>query len=140
MATGDWRMKERDSVPEPDIETYFGIVGDGPWLLAHQTEWSVAEHPGKAMLWAYDAYPCLLGEATWTAIKRHHPGVFVEYHATRNLFRFSEMEHEPLCGEPGSIVCRCPLVTFAYAAGIRMPEGQEDVAHAIAQTLVSTSK
>jgi hypothetical protein len=118
MASGDWRMKERDSVPEPDIETYLGIMASHTWYRAVPSDWSVAEHPGKAMLWSVMAdAACLLGESTWTAVKRHYPDCVVSYAFNRKagVFRFEDMG-----------------MTFAYAAGIQVPEGQEHVAAAIA--------
>ena len=136
MATGEWRAKQRDSIPEPDIETYFGIMAESVWVPADPTEWSVAEHPGKAMLWvSYLGDACLLGESTWTAIKRHHPEVMVEHSPNKGagVFRFSEPPDD--C----NVAFESPAIPFAYAAGIRVPEGQEDVAHAIAQAVNRTS-
>src|SRR5215472_17217302 len=73
MATGQWRMQERDSIPEPDIEAYFEVLARKVrWCHVEPTEWSVAEHPGKAMLGVSEDTPCLLGESTWTAIHRHY--------------------------------------------------------------------
>jgi len=134
MATGVWRAQTRDSIPEPDIEAYFrNLAGKVSWRPARPTEWSVAEHPGKAMLWISEEVPCLLGESTWTAIKRHHPDVVVEYgHSDSfNVFRFSEVRHDPDC-EEGGVHCGHRPVPFCFAAGIRVPEGQEDVAYEIA--------
>lgn len=133
MASGDWRMNERDSIPQPDIEAYFGVMASHVWYPAHPSEWSVAEHPGKAMLWsadngspeAVDGLPCLLGESTWTAIKRHHPECEVLYAFNRKagVFKFIWPDGVP----------------FAYAAGIQIPEGQEAIASAIASAFDSTS-
>jgi hypothetical protein len=110
-------FQPRDSVPEPDIEAYFGIMASHIWYSATPSEWSVAEHPGKAMLWGAAGGACLLGESTWTQISRHYPGCEVAYAFNRSagVFRFTENG-----------------VPFAYAAGIQIPEGQEGVAHAIA--------
>lgn len=118
MANGQWRMKDRDSIPEPDIEAYLKIQDSKPWYYATPSEWSVAEHPGKAMLWVHGGIPCLLGESTWAAIKRHYSEVTVEYAPEGNLFRF-----------------RSEGATFCYAAGIRIPSGQGDVAYEIARAL-----
>lgn len=124
MATGAWRAEERDSVPEPDIEGYFKVMASHTWYRAEPSEWSVAEHPGKAMLWSAHGAACLLGESTWASIKRHHPDCMVSYAHNRKagVFRFSDGPFP-----------------FAYAAGIQIPEGQECVAHAIITALVSTS-
>jgi hypothetical protein len=84
----------------------------------------VAEHPGKAQLWRSLGVPCLLGESTWAAIRRHYPGVSVEYsHGKLNLFRFSAEG----------------VGVFCFAAGIRCPEGQEGAAMAIVSALDTTS-
>lgn len=134
--------QQRASVPEPDIEAWFTRAAESKWRRVKPTEWSVAEHPGKAMLWAYwcagGGAPCLFGESTWTALKRHHPEVEVDYALDLNLFRFSEMPHEvtPECSEG---TCMCVLTPFCYAAGIRVPDGQEDVACAIAALFDETS-
>jgi hypothetical protein len=110
----------------PDIDVYFAAMDQlADWLPAQPSEWSVAEHPGKAQLWTYrprDLFPCLLGESTWTAIKRNHPDCLVEYSEETNVFRFTAAGH-----------------VFCFAAGIRIPDGQGEVAHAIARELDSTS-
>ena len=112
-------VQPRDSVPEPDIEAYFATIADADWRPAVPTEWSVAEHPGKAMLWVrLGGYPCLLGETTWAQIKRHYPEVKVHYAHDRNLFRF-KLDDTPFC----------------FAAGIQIPDGQEGVAEHIASYL-----
>jgi len=120
-------VQSRDSIPEPDIEAWFQLLADALFHDVRPSEWSVAEHPGKAMLWVSqaDGRPCLLGEPTWTAIKRHYPGVRVDYEHERHLFRFyaSDFHDAPFC----------------YAAGIEIPTGQEGVAQAIASALNSTS-
>lgn len=129
-------LVERDSVPEPDIEAWFTRAAESKWRRAKPTEWSVAEHPGKAMLWAYGSAigyaPCLFGESTWTALKRHHPEVIVEYARDLNMFRFSEVAHADLTGKCAEGGCTCPWLPFCYAAGIRVPDGQEGAARAIA--------
>ena len=142
MASGDWRMKDRDSIPEPDIEAWFEVTSATDWRAATPTEWSVAEHPGKAMLWvAGDGVPCLLGESTWTAIKRHHPEVEVTLHPERNLFRFSAPRHVRYDADANPEPCvayecdGCVVAPFAFAAGIQIPEGQEDVAYEIARAV-----
>jgi hypothetical protein len=115
MADGE--IRERDSIPPPDLESWFAGLR-GTWLPAAPTEWSVAEHPGKAMLWHVRALPALMGEPTWTQIKRHYPDCEVEWLRERNLFRFSS---------------RYLNVPFCYAAGIRVPDGQESIASEIAR-------
>lgn len=117
----------RDAVPEPDLDKYFERLDEiAEWHVVKPSEWSVAEHPGKAQLWIYNApgfkpQPCLLGESTWTQLKRHHADAIVEYSPERNTFRFTE-------GLP-----------FCFAAGIRVPDGQEFVAAAIARKADVTS-
>jgi hypothetical protein len=129
-------FEPRDTVPEPDIEAYFAKVYDvSEWQRAFPTEWSVAEHPGKAMLWTSDGLPCLLGESTWAALKRNHPGCVVDYaHGKPNVFRFSELprEHASCLAEEG-VYCGHRPIPFCFAAGIRCPTGQEDVAYEIAR-------
>lgn len=126
-------IQPRESVPEPDIEQWFARTAEGRWRPAKPSEWSVAEHPGKAMLWACGSLPCLLGESTWTQIKRHHPEVEVAYEATLNMFRFSEPEHDSASEACAEGTCTaCPKLPFCYAAGIRTPDGQHDAASAIA--------
>jgi hypothetical protein len=136
-------LKPRESVPEPDIEAWFTRAAESKWRRVRPTEWSVAEHPGKAMLWAYahagGNAPCLFGESTWTALKRHHPEVVVEYARDLNLFRFSEVTHDASREECGEGRCVHPWVPFCYAAGIRVPEGQEDAAVAVAALFDATS-
>lgn len=150
LADGPYKLtvsngpQARDSVPEPDIEAWFAVVARYSWREVRPSEWSVAEHPGKAMLWVIDEpcpifgednmahLPCLLGEPTWTAISRHYPDVIVEYAPEGNLFRFSATNHiDPMddCLDGG---CACGPLPFCYAAGIRVPDGQEAVADAIA--------
>jgi hypothetical protein len=130
-------FKERDSVPEPDLDSWFErVYSVSDWVRAEPTEWSVAEDPGKprpsrAMLWTSDGLPCLLGESTWVALKRNHPDCTVEYaHGELNVFRFSEVRHEG-CDE--DTYCGHRPVPFCFAAGIRCPEGQEDIAYGIAR-------
>lgn len=135
LASGE--LRSRDSIPEPDIEAYFAAVaGEAQWRNAAPTEWSVAEHPGKAMLWTCRDFPALLGEPTWTQIKRHYPEVVTEYTFTHNMFRFSKPEHD----HPSDDMCElggCPLIPFCFAAGIRVPYGQESVAAAIAEKIAA---
>lgn len=131
-------FKPRESVPEPDIEAYFVKMNEKEWHPVKPSEWSVAEHPGKAMLWTHSSHqlgddkalPCLIGEPTWKAIKRHHPNVLVEYTAEGNTFRFREVIHDG-CDEES--YCGCRPTLFAYAAGIRIPDGQETIANEIAR-------
>lgn len=134
MASGEWRAEARDSVPPPDVQAYLEIVSAYDWRAAQPTEWSIAEHPGKAMLWAAGG-PCLLGESTWTSIKRHYPDVEVDWAPNEGagLFRFWYCPyHVDPDGDCAGGDCACPEVVFAYAAGIRVPEGQEEVASAVA--------
>ena len=141
MATGQWRANRRDSIPEPDIEAFLRIMAGHIWYLAEPTEWSVAEHPGKAMLWNVGGMPALLGESTWSAIKRHHPDCVVEFalnlHA--GTFRFSQA----MCHGPAEACetheCDCRMVPFAFAAGIEIPEGQEEIALTLTEALEATS-
>jgi hypothetical protein len=108
-------IQPRDSIPAPDLDAW-SLSLKGDWAVARPTEWSVAEHPGKAMLWVSDSgVPCLIGEPTWTAIRRHYPDCRVEYLESRNLFSFSLEDRFPFC----------------YAAGIQIPDGQEETARAI---------
>lgn len=130
-------FEPRDSVPPPDMEAWFDkLYNDNEWLRAEPTEWSVAEDPDKprpsrAMLWTSDGLPCLVGESTWVALKRNHPGCLVDYaHGEQNVFRFSEVRHEG-CDE--DTYCGHRPIPFAFAAGIRCPEGQEDIAYDIAR-------
>lgn len=129
-------FKPRKSVPQPDIDGYFAKLEDKIWMPARPSEWSVAEHPGKAMLWTFGAGsvrpPCLIGESTWTALKRHHPDAVVEYTPEGNIFRLSEVRHIDLEGDCAASECACLSVPFAFVAGIQVPEGQEHVAGAIA--------
>lgn len=137
-------FEPRDSVPEPDTETWLEQLYDNhEWVRAEPTEWSVAEDPDKprpsrAMLWTSDGLPCLMGESTWVALKRNHPGCTVDYaHGKRNVFRFRhawrtwhiDPDDDCAAGECG---CGEPPI-FAFAAGIRCPEGQEDIAYEIAR-------
>jgi hypothetical protein len=125
MADQKLGLQPRDSIPQADLEAYFaGILGE--WRPANPTQWSVAEHPGKAMLWEARGsgvqLPCLLGESTWTAIKRHYPDCEVHWQPRRNLFQFSERGSFPFC----------------FAAGIQVPTGQERIAVEIARLHVLT--
>jgi hypothetical protein len=134
-------FESRDTIPEPDLDVYFARMDElADWHPVKPSEWSVAEHPGKAMLWVAKPgdypFPCLLGEPTWTAIKRNHPDCLVEYSEETNVFRFSEVQHD---GCEPEAYCGCRPMPFCFAAGIRVPEGQDDVAHAIAQTVDTTS-
>lgn len=130
-------FEPRDSVPEPDMEAWFEkLYNDHEWVRAYPTEWSVAEDPDKprpsrAMLWMSDAIPCFFGESTWVALKRNHPGVIVDYaHGKANVFRFSEIPREHEACEEG-VYCGHRPIPFAFAAGIRCPDGQQDAAHEI---------
>jgi len=129
-------FKPRKSVPQPDIDGYFAKLEDKTWEPTSPSEWSVAEHPGKAMLWMYGSGSvrpsCLLGESTWTALRRHHPDATVEYTSEGNIFRFSEIFHIDPEDDCMDGECACTGIPFAFAAGIRVPEGQEHVANAIA--------
>jgi hypothetical protein len=97
------------------------------WEPVEPSEWSVAEHPGKAMLLTYldvngEPQPVLIGEPTWTALHRHFEEAYVDHHERLNLFRVWQMG---------------PKVV-AYIAGIRIPDGQEAVAHAIARAALDS--
>lgn len=135
-------FKPRDSVPEPDIEAYLAMLAGKTWRPAEPSEWSVAEHPGKAMLWLCDERPCLLGESTWTEVKRYHPKAEVEWAPNKGagVFRFREgwrtwhMDPDDDCAA-GDCGCGDPPI-FAYAAGIRCPEGQEGVADAMVRAIL----
>jgi hypothetical protein len=131
-------LQPREGVPQPDLEVYFAAVADkAQWRPVQPTEWSVAEHPGKAMLWKCKDFPALLGESTWAQIKRHYPGVVVEYTFTHNMFRFSKTEHDILMGDCAEDLCPCPRVPFCFAAGIRTPDGQQEVAKAIVEVVAA---
>lgn len=138
MPDGPYRLtvsngpQPNDAVPEPDIEGWFGVVSKWAWKPAEPTEWSVAEHPGKAMLWASEGRPCLLGEPTWTALKRHYPDVVVEHSFDgASMFRFSECQHIDIDDDCMAGECGCQPIPFAYAAGIRCPDGQEGIAERV---------
>jgi hypothetical protein len=99
-----------------DPDAYLARVeASAVWRLALPTEWSVAEHPGKAMLWRADGRPCLMGEPTWTSFRSRFDSPRIEYDTSgsQNVFRVSV----------GDVV--------AYVAGIRIPDGQEGQAHAV---------
>lgn len=136
-------FKPRVSVPEPDIRGYLALMGTRNWRHSEPSEWSVAEHPGKAMLWiadwTADSSYCLLGESTWTALKRNHPGVLVEWAPNKGagVFRFLGMpaEHQSCLLEAEDVYCGHRPLPFAYAAGIRVPEGQEGVAAAMVRAI-----
>lgn len=134
MATGEWRIQTRDSIPEPDIETYFELMNAQEWSPCRPSEWSVAEHPGRAMAWTANGRPCLLGEPTWTAIRRYHPEATVEWAPNEGAgtFRFREVQHDG-CDEDDEVYCGHRPIVFAFAAGIRVPEGQEEIAREIAR-------
>lgn len=130
-------IEPRKAVPEPDIELYFQLISEWAWFPARPTEWSVAEHPGKAQLWVSARRPTLLGEPTWSQIKRHYPDCTVEYSGIGHTFRFSRpCDLVPCFHEDG---CRSGTIPFCYAAAIDIPDGQESVAQAIASVLNSTS-
>jgi squalene cyclase len=126
---GSGEMREL-STRVMDVDGYlYNIAGQCRWREAEPTEWSVAEHPGKAMLFSVrqtgtgkiQRY-ALLGEGTWTALTKYHPVKALYYSQRNNLFLFDMDTHS------------------AYVAGIRCPEGQEKVAEAIALAHASTSK
>lgn len=105
---------------KPDLDAYFAAMDQlADWYPVRASEWSVVEHPGKAQLWVSSVgsqpLPCLLGESTWSAIKRNHPGCLVEYSEETNVFRFTDER------------------VFCFAAGIRVPDGQERMAKALAR-------
>ena len=101
------------------------------WVDAYPSEWSVAEHPGKAMLLTCNYHPVLMGESTWTALHRHYTEPRVEFDVAsgRNLFRALSPDQVQQMAPPGA-----GYFVVAYVAGIRIPEGQEEVARAIALT------
>lgn len=125
-------FQSREGIPEPDIERWFTRAAEGRWRPVKPSEWSVAEHPGKAMLWACGTLPCLLGESTWTALKRHHPECEVSYEGELNMFRFAEPNHDSASEACATDACLCSPVPFCYAAGIRVPDGQYEIATAVA--------
>ena len=116
------------------IVDYLEKVESGAlWAPVIHSQWSVAEHPGKAMLLVAETpwpnTPCLMGESTWTTLHRHYPECRVEYDvcSNRNLFRVSEPYYKS-------------YTVRAYVAGIRVPTGQGNIASAIAAlTQESTS-
>src|SRR5579859_4718903 len=141
QAKGFRELRQRDSIPQPDIEGYLKLMGERNWQLAEPTEWSVAEHPGKAMLWLAGG-PCLLGESTWTAIRKHYPGVVVEWAPNKGagVFRFSIAVHIDPDDDCAAGQCGCEAVPFGYAAGIRCPEGQEGIADAIVGAMTTSNE
>ena len=125
----------RDAQAWPYIEGYLKALSGRDWKDAVPTDWSVAEDEvNKARLWSAEGEPCLFGESTWTEIRRYHPEVNVEYSYRGNgIFRFMELDHSAHHGEPHQ--CDCLPRPFAYAAGIRIPDGNEVAAKAIVGAL-----
>lgn len=125
----------RDSKATFDLDEWFVSVNHRDWHLAEPTMWSVIEeYNGKAHAWNAEGVPALLGEPTWAAIKRYYPEVVPEHSWRGNsIFRFSAPEHNNACEveEDGTYRCLCRPVPFAYAAGIKIPEGQEKVAERV---------
>jgi hypothetical protein len=101
----------RDAAMDLDLDAYFESMNEREWLPATPTLWSVEESPNdRAMLWDAEGTPALMGRETWQAIKRYYPDCMVEHSWRGNsAFRFIDPEAERI---------------FAYAAGIKMPEGQ----------------
>lgn len=98
------------------------------WTAVTPTQWSVAEHPGKAMLLVAGTVPCLIGESTWTALHRHYREPLVEYNvAGGNMFRAKSRVAGVIYGILG------------YVAGIRIPDGQVEIARQIADLTVPGS-
>lgn len=109
------------------IVDYLNNVETGAWWApVVPSGWSVAEHPGRAMLLACNGAPVLIGESTWTQLHRHYDKPLVQYDVKsgRNLFRVAEPPPAKFA-EIGRVV--------AYVAGIRIPDGQEEIARAIAE-------
>lgn len=110
-----------------------GVERGAVWRPVFASEWSVAEHPGKAMLLSCDSWPVLMGEQAWTTLHRHYDNPLVQYdrNSARNLFRVRDI-HKPMDGRSDVV---------AYVAGIRIPEGQEVIAKSIAKLvdIMSTS-
>jgi len=114
-------LTPREGALDFDPDEGFRRLESASWWPAMPSEWSVAEHPGKAMLWAAEGCPALVGETTWTALRRHHENIeawWTEDIGGAGTFRFAA---------GGKIV--------AYAAGIIIPEGQSEIAHVIAERL-----
>ena len=125
---------------EFDPDAYLDGLADAEWAPATPSQWSVAEHPGKAMLFsvqepyahmgeAQQVSAALMGESTWATLHSNYPGATAEYACNRDktLFRIIFAGH----GE---------LEVVAYIAGIQIPTGQEGIAQAIAElTVESTS-
>lgn len=103
---------------ELDADAYFDALTAADWQAACPSQWSVAEHPGKAMLFSVHGHAKLMGESTFASLSKHLGKPQVEYAMGlgANVFRFLD---------GGSVV--------AYAAGIIIPEGQEEIASAIAR-------
>lgn len=129
VVSGDNRgLQPRTAIPAQDLDLFFEVAERDPaeWIDVAPSEWSVAEEriangkkSERAMLWVAASTPCLVGESTWLAIRRRWPEAEMKYLPRRNLFRFVDL------GVAGETL-------FAYAAGIRIPEGQENIAQAIA--------
>jgi hypothetical protein len=132
----------RDAPIDFQIDAYLQRAEERYWVSATPTPWSVDESPNsRAMLWDAGGSPVLLGRETWQAIQRHYPDCVPQCATwqdaegvTHTLFRFQQ-EHTvngltmhvdgSITGTPygeGEVAFR-PPETFAYAAGIRMPEG-----------------
>lgn len=139
LADGAYKIAFVSKGPEPreapvdfDINGYLASMQEREWWPADPTMWSVIEdYQGKAMLWDANSTPVLMGEPTWSAIKRHYPGVLVEHSWRGNsVFRFSHQFAKGSTFADGT-----EWQTFAYAAGIKMPEGQLGTAAAIVKNL-----
>lgn len=133
MAPPNQRFKPLDGPNEFDADGYFARLADAEWAPAEPSQWSVAEHPGKAMLFSVETHslpgdplgdvvgtePALMGEETWRTLRRHYEDANAEYAVSGvdlNIFRI-------LSGD----------LVIAYVAGIQIPTGQEGIAQAIAE-------
>lgn len=142
LPDGAYKIAFISKGPEPreapmnfDVEKYIERVNHHHWWPATPTKWSVEESANdRAMLWdTYDA--ALLGRDTWKAIKRFYPDCKVECASwkddeghRRTVFRFVDVPahtHDDDGSVEGCPGCFPGPRIFAYAAGIRIPEGEE---------------
>ena len=125
---------------EFDPDAYFNRLADAKWAPATPSEWSVAEHPGKAMLFsvegpyahmgeAQQVSAALMGESTWATLRKNYPGATAEYAVGGVGFHIFRI----LFGGHGE------LEVVAYVAGIKIPTGQEGIAQTIAELTIGES-